>query len=162
MVVVAGNIPNENPTVHWGFFNVKDRVVLDLGCGKFYSPISTAEFFINQGASKVIGVDLSDINYSHPDFTMIVKRIESREDIESLMKEHSPHIIKCDIEGAEKYLSDIPLYKEVDEFAVEYHDNFTKMICEEFVRRWRFKNVEIYQLLGEDINRIGVIHAWNY
>ena len=30
-------ITSEEPEIHWPFLKVKDKVVLDLGCGIFYS-----------------------------------------------------------------------------------------------------------------------------
>lgn len=154
------NIINEEPDIHWGFLDVKDKVVLDLGCGKFYSSISTAEYFLNSGAESVIGVDLSDIGITDDRFTMIIEHIHSTEQLEDLNYRIYPDVIKCDIEGAEMYFDGIPgLPGETTQFAVEYHDNKTKLICEKKLKEWGFE-IEYYQLLGEDINRIGVIHGW--
>lgn len=155
------NITTEEPNIHWGFLNVKDKIVLDLGCGKWWSSISTAEYFLNQGAKQVVGIDLSPMSIDNPLFTMIVERIDSAEQIQKLIDQYSPDIIKCDIEGAESYFSSIDSLPEyVKQFAVEYHDANTGAICNEAVKRWKYENVEIYSLLGYSTDRIGVVHAW--
>src|SRR3972149_4366749 len=154
------NIINEEPDIHWGFLDVKDKVVLDLGCGRFYSSISTAEYFLNSGAKLVIGVDLSDIGVINDRFEMKVLNVSSADDLQNLLLSYYPDVIKCDIEGAERYFNSIAsLPTETLQFAVEYHDNATKLICETELKDWGFET-EHYQLLGEDINRIGVIHGW--
>jgi hypothetical protein len=152
------NINSEEPNVHWNFLNVKDKIVLDLGCGKFYSSVSTAEYFLDQGAHEVIGIDLSDIRLPNYNFIMRVEKIDSTEQIKDLLMEWSPDVIKCDIEGAEKYLEGIDSLPYVEEIAIEYHDNNTKQICEKKIKDWNF-NTELFQLLGEDISRIGVIYG---
>jgi len=153
-------INSEEPNIHWPFLDIKGKRVLDLGCGKFWSSISTAEWMINNGARVVVGVDLSDIDIDSPKFTMIVKRISSKEELEDLFLRYVPEVIKCDIEGAEIYLDGIVLPVETKQFAVEYHDAATKAVCEKMIKQWEFPNVEYYQLFTEDINRIGVINAW--
>jgi hypothetical protein len=72
-----------------------------------------------------------------------------------------PEIIKCDIEGAERYFDEIEqLPTSVKQFAVEYHNNDLKNICEKAIQRWGFTNVELYQLFNENTDRVGVLHAW--
>ena len=51
-------ITSAEPDNHWGFINFKDKIVLDLGCGKFHSTISTYDLFLQNGAKQVIGVGL--------------------------------------------------------------------------------------------------------
>ena len=156
------HIDSEEPVIHWRFLDVKDKVVLDLGCGKFYSSISTAEWFLQQGAKDVIGIDLSDINLNNEKFTMVVARIVSPDQLALLIHSCPIDVIKCDIEGAEINFNSIKTLPEcIKQFAVEYHDNETKLVCERAIIRWGFKNMEYYQLFNEDINRIGVIYAWN-
>lgn len=155
------NIDTEEPDVHWGFLNVINKIVLDLGCGKWYSTISTAEWFLNKGAKQVIGIDLSSIGIEKDNFTMIVGKISTPEQLHKLILNNNPQIIKCDIEGAETCFDKIETLPEtVEQFAVEYHDADTKAVCEAAVKRWKFPNVENYSLLGYGTERIGVIHAW--
>jgi hypothetical protein len=151
-------ITSEEPIEHWSFLNFKNKIVLDLGCGRFYSSISTAEWFLNEGASLVIGVDLSKENIENEKFIPYAKAINSCSDIEYFLK-YKPNVIKCDIEGAEKYLKDIVLDSSVTQIGIEYHDAETKKICEDFFKKWQFHNVELYQLFDESTDRIGVYYA---
>jgi hypothetical protein len=153
------NIANEEPDEHWRMIHPEGKVVLDLGCGKFYSSISTAEWFINKGAKSVIGIDLSDIKFHNDKFIMHVMRIDSTQILQDLIDNYKPELIKCDIEGAEIYLDGIKSIPST-EFAIEYHDENTKIISEKVIKRWGFENIEYYTLLNIDINRIGVIYAW--
>ena len=61
-------VESENPLHHWNWLNVKDQVVLDLGCGFHFIEDgwdTTPEFFLKKGASKIIGLDphLDDIEH---------------------------------------------------------------------------------------------------
>lgn len=153
-------ISSEEPKEHWSFLSSEGKIVLDLGCGKFYSSISTAQWFLNEGAAKIIGVDLSKEPIEDQRFKPYAKAISSKEDIEYFLY-YTPEIIKCDIEGAEKYFKDINnLPSSVREFAVEYHDAETKSIFEDRFEKWGFKHVELYQLFNENTDRIGVYYAW--
>jgi hypothetical protein len=153
-------ITSEEPEIHWPFLKVKDKVVLDLGCGIFYSQQATPDWFVNEGASKVIGVDLGNDKPSH--FTYHKKPINSKTDLLDLLHEYKPDVIKCDIEGAEVYFSDISAddMKSVTQFAVEYHDNDLKLLMDKKIKDWGFENSDTHQLFDEDIDRIGVIYAW--
>lgn len=160
MQLIKRNINSEEPDDHWGFLNPKNKTVLDLGCAKFFSKISTAEWFVNKGSIKVVGVDTHDIGYSHENFIMKIKTISSSDHLRSLIDEFLPEIIKCDIEGAEIYFEKLLLPICVTDFAVEYHDEKTKLSIENSIASWGFTNIEYYTLLGHSINRIGVIHVW--
>lgn len=152
-------IQSEEPKEHWGFLSPKDKVVLDLGCAKFYSSISTAEWFLNEGASLVIGVDLGKENINNEKFIAYAKAIKSTEDIQYFLK-YNPQIIKADIEGAEIYLKDIDKLDSVQEIAIEYHDEATNKVCIDKLKDWGFTNIEQYQLFNESPDRIGVYYAY--
>jgi SAM-dependent methyltransferase len=152
-------IQTEEPDEHWSFLDFKDKVVLDLGCGKFYSSISTAQWFLNKGALKVIGVDLSKENIDNDRFISYAKAIRSTKDLEYFLK-YEPEVIKCDIEGAEIYFRDIPSLPSVKQIAFEYHCPATKKVCEESFIRWGFENIVQYQLFNESTDRIGVYYAF--
>ena len=153
-------IISEEPNDHWCFLNSKDKIVLDLGCGKFYSSISTAEWFVNNGATMVTGVDLSNIGYEADNFIMKIKNIESTDDLDFLLRLTTPQIIKCDIEGAEIHFDKIDELPYTEQIAIEYHSEFLKELVERKVMEWGFTNKKLYQIFDEDINRIGVIFAW--
>lgn len=155
------NIHSEEPEIHWGFLDIDGKTILDLGCSPYYTSISTWEWFVNNGARKVIGIDLGNDEYSEDKFIYHVLNIDSSSKIIDLIKEYNPQIIKCDIEGSERNFKSIK--KEdlgnVKEFAVEYHDNETKVLMEDKLKEWGFDIVDYYTLMGHDIERIGVIHA---
>lgn len=152
-------IISEEPINHWWFLSPKDKRVLDLGCGKFYSTISTAEWFLLQRAKLVIGVDLGKEIIDNIKLISYAKQIRSSEDLEYFLK-YDPEIIKCDIEGAEIYFNEISKMPDsVNEIGIEYHDKLTKEMCERKFIEWGFNIVNQYQLFEEDINRIGVYHA---
>jgi hypothetical protein len=154
-------ITSEEPDLHWGFLDFKDKVVLDLGCGKFYSSLSTAEWFVKNGASKVIGIDLGTEIIDDDKFIYHTLNIDSTQKIKGLIETYKPHIIKADIEGAEKYFDDIKSDElgRMDEIAVEYHSNNLKLGFELKLLEWGFNIIDIYGLFNENIDRIGVIHA---
>lgn len=153
-------ITSEEPVDHWGFLNVKDKVVLDLGCSKFHSTIPTYEWFLQEGASKVIGVDLGE-EKSDENFTYFQSWIDSDEKIKNFLQGHPIDVIKADIEGAEKYFQNISKenLNNVTEIAIEYHDEELKALVLSKLAEWAFGVVDTYQLFDIDIARMGVIHA---
>jgi hypothetical protein len=156
---IIKKITSEEPKDHWMFLNAKGKIVLDLGCGKFYSSISTAQWFLNEEANIVIGVDLGKEDIQDDRFINYAKAINSTSDIQFFLN-FKPDLIKCDIEGAEKYFKDIKLPSSVNQIGVEYHDAETKQVCEDLFKKWGFDNVELYQLFNESTDRIGVYNAW--
>lgn len=154
-------IISEEPDLHWGFLDFKDKIVLDLGCGKFYSKLSTAEWFLQNGALKVIGIDLGTEIIDDDKFIYHTLNIDSTQKIKGLIETYKPHIIKADIEGAEKYFDDLKLDElgRVNEIAVEYHSHNLKLGFELKLLEWGFNIIDIYGLFDEDIHRVGVIHA---
>jgi hypothetical protein len=152
-------IISEEPIEHWYFLTPKDKIILDLGCNKFYSSISTAQWFIEEGASTLIGVDLSLCDFQHEKFINHVDVINSSDKIKKYL-EYKPQIIKCDIEGSEIYFDDIDDLPSVEEIAIEYHNELIKQSIEKKLNDWGFDKIITYQIFDEDINRIGVFHAW--
>ena len=154
-------ITSEEPDLHWSFLDFKGKTVLDLGCGKFYSKISTAEWFVKSGASKIIGIDLGVETFHHDKFTYHRLNIDSSEKLKDLIETYKPEVIKADIEGAEVYFNDLSIEElfKVKEIAVEYHSNDLKLGFESKLLEWGFKIIDTYGLFTEDINRVGVIHA---
>ena len=107
------NIPNEDPKNHWFFLKVKDKLVMDMGCSfyeAYYNPgmLSTSEWFIKEGATKVIGFDSNpdevkkyNIVYkNNPQYEVFELFLDSDVKIRELLK-YKPQVIKCDIEGGE-------------------------------------------------------------
>jgi hypothetical protein len=154
------NIISEEPHVHWHFLDVNNKIVLDLGCNKFYSNMSTAEYFVNQGALTVIGVDLSQNDFIHKNFIMELKNIDSSEKIKFLIEKYKPSVMKVDIEGSEKYFEFLENIDPCESIAVEYHDNNMKTMLIKKLNSFGFLHQKIYSLFNENIERIGVIHSW--
>lgn len=114
---------------HWGFVNWKSKSVLDLGADIG----STAECFLDVGANKVIAVEgnknLYDqlYEYAKTDQRIIPihKYIANKDDLIYLFSLYSDFIdiAKIDIEGAEKFLLDLPddILKSIKEYAIECH-----------------------------------------
>ena len=153
-------ITSEEPIDHWGFLNVKDKIVLDLGCGKFHSTISTPEWFIQQGAERVIGIDLSS-ELEYDKFTYHAMSIDNPQQIKDLIETYKPHIIKADIEGAEIHFNGVELSDlgVVTEVAIEYHDNELMELIFNKLADWGFALINIYRLFDIETERMGVIHA---
>ena len=136
-------INTEDPKEHWQFASVKERIVLDLGCGRWElvdHPLwpTTPEYFIQKGAKKVIGVDCdaneiiwfnSNLNESMYDFAN--QCIKSTDCISFLIGKHSPNCMKIDIEGAEIHLINLSddIFKLVDEYYIEVHSDHLYNQC---------------------------------
>jgi SAM-dependent methyltransferase len=153
------HITSEEPDNHWGFINFKDKIVLDLGCGKFHSSISTYDWFLQNGAKQVIGVDLGDETSEYINFIYSGGEVNSKERLLKLINEYNPQVIKSDIEGAEIHFKDIDNLSSVEEFAIEYHSADLKNMLINKFDIWGFKYIEEIKLMGCDINEQGVLYA---
>jgi glycosyltransferase involved in cell wall biosynthesis len=164
------NINSEHPYEHWSFLDVKDKIVLDMGCSFYdatYNPgmLSSAEWFVQTGATIVIGfdanpyeVDKYNVVYrNNPKYKVFKLFVDSSEKIRDLLK-YNPEVIKCDIEGGEIYFNDITKEEMecVQQIGIEYHDEATKQMCESKLSEWGFDFVEQYSLMYIDTNKQGV------
>jgi hypothetical protein len=138
-------VNNENPNEHWQFVDVKDRVVVDLGCGRwehieYRDPEwpTTPEYWIQQGASSVIGIDadLNEIRWfedqlPESEFKFSCNYINSIESMQHVIETYSPNCIKCDIEGGEVFLFNLPdeIFCLVDEYYIETHGDEMYNMC---------------------------------
>jgi len=126
-------ILSEKSEHHWPFLNTEGSILLDIGCGRHDTPDlpDTSPVFLGRLAERVISVDASQteidfFNSSDLDknkFIFICKRIGSKEDILSLIREYNPTVIKCDIEEHEINFYEITNdeMSSVNEIAIEYH-----------------------------------------
>ena len=129
---------NENSAEHWKYIDVKDKTVLDLGCGRWNKVetvedawLTTPEHFIKNGAKKVIGVDIDSEEiawFNHKlgadtKYNFLCQSIHSPQSIIDLYATYSPDCVKCDIETNERYL--LELTKEqfcsVNHYYIETH-----------------------------------------
>jgi hypothetical protein len=168
-------ITSENPEIHWRFLNCENKIVMDMGCSFWDSTwhddwLSSSEYFVSKGASKLIGFDCAahDIEKYHQLYGNAGKYytfqlcVNANEQIEDLLEHYKPQVIKCDIEGAEIHFQNVTkeMIEFVDEIAIEYHNDPTRILCEQKMVEWGFTNHQLYQLGNEDINRVGVWHLW--
>ena len=132
-------INNENPNEHWQFVSVNNRIVLDLGCGRWEHVEhrdpnwpTTPEFFKQRGATHVVAVDCdpNEINWFNSEFStetnyeFVLGCINSANDFSLLISKYNPNCIKIDIEGAESNLIDLSddIFSKADEYYIETHD----------------------------------------
>lgn len=127
----------ENPDQHWEYINVEGKRVLDLGCGDFGNATtlpypSTVEYLLERQASFVVGVDISAVDTENlknkidmSKIKVLSMPIESSTQIIDLVEQNNIDIVKCDIEGFETALFDIPVeaFRKVEEYYVETHGN---------------------------------------
>lgn len=145
------DILSENSEHHWTYSNVKNQILLDLGCGRhdthdLYQ--SSAIYLGEQGALKVIGIDMrgEEIDYFNsvnPDikkYTFICKGINSSDDIREVLQTYHPTAIKCDIEGYETKFFEISKEEMVNivDFSIEYHDLTTRDVMITKLNEWGF------------------------
>lgn len=141
---------SEHPRHAWPveYVNVKNKTVLDLGCGFFGlthsfkqgkmswadiplpDMISSSEHWLNLGAKKVVGIDTneSDLNclkeeLKEKNVLFYNLCINSPEQIKELIVEHGADVVKADIEGAECHLIQMKDedFKLVQEYYIEAH-----------------------------------------
>ncbi len=168
--MVSKIVHSENPLEHWSDIElVQDKIVLDLGCGWLFQPHeSTPEYFINRGASKVIGVDAScseieQLKQEYPNHIFECKAIISTKDLLDLILKYKPSLIKMDIEGHESHIEYIKPeeFSCVEEVAIEYHNPECKRILTEKLHEFNFEIFAINQFgwFCTDINQMGIMHA---
>lgn len=164
------NINSEHPHEHWSFLDVKNKIVLDMGCSFYeatYNPgmLSSVEWFVQMGAHIVIGCDANSyevdkynvVYRNNPKYKVFKLFVDSSEKIKDLLK-YNPEVIKCDIEGGEIYFNDITKEEMecVQQIGIEYHDEATKQMCESKLSEWGFDFIEQYSLMYIDTNKQGV------
>lgn len=163
-------VNSENPIEHWSDIeNVEGKIVMDLGCGwLFQEHESTPEYFINRGATHLIGVEAScgeidKLKTLYPEQTFICKTITSADDLVELFTTYSPQVIKMDIEGYESVIDNMSSedWKSIEEIGVEYHNPTCKLILENKLVEFGFEITSINQFgwYVTDTNIMGILHA---
>lgn len=109
-------ISSEAPVDHWGDIDCSGVTVLDLGAGDFgmrhnRGYISTVDHWLELGAVAVIAVDMNlrDLVEVGGDdrVTIVADTMFHSAQIDALLEQHRPAIVKVDIEGAECLLRDV-------------------------------------------------------
>lgn len=131
---------SEKPSLHWGHIKCKNKIALDLGCGRWEtveyrdpSWPTTPEWLIELGASKVIAFDIdpNEINWYNENITpkipvtAIHASIDSVQTIRDIMATYQPKVIKCDIEGYERVFLELSdeEFTSIDFYALETHSD---------------------------------------
>ena len=119
----------ENYDIHWRHFVFKDKVILDIGAD--YG--STVQYFLSQGASKVIAVENDEVlykalerNFLFSNQVIIIKQeISNETDLSKLIQKFSPNIIKMDIDFSEANLMRLSSYvlTKVSGWMIEVYDS---------------------------------------
>jgi SAM-dependent methyltransferase len=150
--MIEYEIKSENSSDHWVHFDVENKNVLDLGCGRWdVTDLNemTPFYFYNQNASKVVGIDANNdeivfLNENNPNKEKIIFQqgsIDSEQQVKDLIKTHSADAIKSDIESNEWVFFNFSPedFKNITSFAVEYHNHFYKQEFLNRYERWGFK-----------------------
>ena len=145
----------EDSPEHWpaDCLNVQDKIVLDLGCGGFgrlttWQGQATSIHFLNHGAKKVIGVDISNEDIGWIQQTLISKypqheskyefitaKVSGPSQIKKWIEDYNVDIVKSDTEGAEIHIWEMTDedFNLVKEYYIETH---TKQILTQFQERF--------------------------
>ncbi|MEM2260847.1 MAG: hypothetical protein QXK24_00200 [Ignisphaera sp.] len=151
----------------WGIANYENKTVLDIGADVG----STADYFLQKGAKKVIAVEGSEyywsklcdncLNYKFSFFHVepVLLNIKSPEDYKYLIQKYLPDIVKIDCEGCEVHLLDLDkdTVKLVREYIIEVHS--TELV-EKFKAFFRGCNYSIIQEIFHPGNSSVKIILW--
>lgn len=161
-------IASEDSSIHWEPFDSKDHVVLDIGCGRWgvdkleeTSPI----YFANQGAVRVIGVDMNydDIQYyktnteGNDKYIFICDTVTNRTEVVELINEYNPTALKIDIEGWETALLECSAQEleNIREIAIEYHSVELNRLSYKKIVEWGFTPHTVSKFpWGGDVNGV--------
>lgn len=164
--MIIENCNSEKPSLHWKYMECKDKVVLDLGCGRWESVEyrdpswpTTPEYLIELGASKVYAVDIDPAEIAwytekvspKVNVTAIHKNVNSVDVLRELLNEYKPTVIKSDIEGYENtflQLSDEE-FCNIEMYGLETHSDH---LYNSFIQK--FKTLE-YDIIAT----INLVHA---
>jgi SAM-dependent methyltransferase len=163
-------ITSENPIEHWGFLKVKDKLVLDLGCGLNNNEFAPTPWYFlqEQKAKKVIGVDSNPDSYKWfmdnfkvKDFLPIMDMVDRIEKFEMYLSYFKPQVVKIDVEGSEILLNALkPEFLEgVEQIGIEYHNLSCLISCENLLEKAGF-TLEYYKFENLDIDYQGVLHGY--
>ena len=130
---------------HWKYLSFVDKTVLDLGAD--YG--STVEYFLRNGARKIIAVEGTEKYASklyrffgkNKRVVCIRKWIAYGKDISQLIEKYLPDIVKIDIEGEEKCLLDVDIEAlvKVKEWLVETHTEQLYRVIKDFFVQNKFR-----------------------
>jgi hypothetical protein len=131
---------SENPSLHWGYIKCKDKIAIDLGCGRWETVEyrdpnwpTTPEWLIKLGASKVIAFDIdeTEVNWYNENISPIMpvtavhSAITTVDHIRDILTTYQPSVVKCDIEGFEQVFLELTddEFSSIDFYALETHSD---------------------------------------
>ena len=126
-------ITSEAPADHWGDVDCSGVTVLDLGAGDFgmrhnRGYISTVDHWLGLGAVAVIAVDMNlrdliAVGGDDDRVRIVADTLFHSSQIDTLLEQHRPAIVKVDIEGAECLLRDVrrQSFRIAEAWLVETH-----------------------------------------
>lgn len=160
MIIKDVNV--ENPFLHWEYIECNNKIVIDLGCGRWehveyrdQTWLTTPEYLIHKGATKVFAFDIDqkEINWfnenlssKHPIFP-ICKAISSTGDVREILNNYNPSVVKCDIETHEVgflNLTDAE-FRRIDFYALETHGDD---IHAAFLSKFKTLNYDIVAVIN--------------
>ena len=160
-------IVSESYVNEYGSIDYKGKKVLDLGAE--YG--STAEFFLENGASEVIAVEGNKVLYEQlvenakwlKNVTPIFLFVTVPSQLSELIETHKPDVVKCDLDGYEIHLFNVPddILSSVKEYTMEVHSmDLLKMCLEKFLKNGyqilEFKKLD-YRKASTGIFRDGIL-----
>jgi len=161
-------IESENSSHHYPYFEVTNKNVLDLGCGRWhtYDFNELTPIFFGKKSNLVVGVDCSqdEINFfeektkGDSKFVFIQQCINNSNQVRDMISKYNITALKCDIEGAEEYLLDLTKddLNQIEEFVIEYHNEKLKQAFNSKVVEWGF-NIKIRANFANTPDFMGVL-----
>jgi len=150
MIKPVRPIYNEDYNHFYGFLDYKGQVILDIG-GDYGS---TAWFFLERGAKKVISVEKNksyvDRLVANIKDTRIVVSVHMNLDTsikgEDLLQEYKPDIVHMDCEGCERHFLSLPSssFRIPKIYQIELHG---QELIKKFFEKFDINNYEIIHLV---------------
>lgn len=162
-------ISSEAPADHWGDVNCSGVTVLDLGAGDFgmrheRAYISTVDHWLGLGADHVVAVDMNlrdliAVGGDDDRVTIVADTLFHSSQIDALLEQHRPAIVKVDIEGAECLLRDVrrQAFRIAEAWLVETH---TDDLHDDVIVALDHHGFDVVRVRGHvDSDRFRVVYA---
>lgn len=170
--IVNHLIDGEISSKHWKHLDVKDKNILDLGCG-FWDLTDINEtspiYFKNKGARRIVGVDMNkkDIQFfsdyfkntlKDNDSLFICTEITKSEQLEHLIIDKKIEAVKCDIEGFETLFFNLKpsTFENITTMSFEYHSQAILLELLYSFKKWGFEIID-HSLFNYSSPTLGVI-----